>query len=334
MANYTTDVLEEISKPGIIDKTVQKLIIGNNPFYWSIAGKYKGETKTKKVPNFYEETNTGTGYFEFFVLLKENDNITWRSRTEGLTNTELDFGDRPKIPIRNLVGSVPLYDFDVDLNSANRDKIVTLTTMALEQAVGTAMNRMGIGTFAVGTEFGGKAMYGLRYWCPDTVTSGSVAGIDQATESNWRSYVKSAGSDSFATYAESYIETMLLETAYNDHFSDLLVMDKTSFGRLKKLIKAREQYITYNEEYRKAGFTALEYSGKAVIPDAACPAGSIFAIPTKDVSVATVKGCNFKIGPFIEPVDGQFKAAKFKARLNMVFKQRKPAGKIYGFTQA
>lgn len=334
MGNYTTDVLEEISRPGIIDKTVQKLIIANNPYFWSIAGKYKGDTKAKKVPNFYEETNTGTGYFEFFVLLKENDNITWRSRTEGLTNTELDFGDRPKIPIKNLVGSVPLYDFDVDLNNANRDRIVKLTTMALEQAVATAQNRMGIGVFSLGTEYGGKTIYGLRYWCPDTVTSGSVAGIDQATETNWRSYVKNAGSDSFATYAETYIDTMMLETSYNDHKSDLLVMDKTSFGRLKKLIKAREQYVRFDEEYRKAGFKALEYNGASVIPDAACPAGSIFAIPTKDTVIATVKGCNFQIGPFVEPVDGQFRAAKFKARLNQVMKQRKPAGKIYGFTTA
>jgi len=334
MGNYTTDILTEISRPGIIDKQVQKAIVGNNPLYWAIAGKYQGETKAKKVPAFVEETNVGTGYFEHFVLLKENANITWRSRTEGVATDEIDLGDRPKIPVRSLVGSIPLYDFDVDLNEANTDRIVKLVTAALEQAQGTAMNLMGTGMFSVGTEYASKVMWGLRYWNPDTVTSGSVAGIDQATETNWRSYVSNQSGNSFATYAEAAIETLILETAFNENFSDLLVTDKTSFGRLKALIKTREHYIQYDEEYRKAGFRALEYSGKCVIPDAACPAGSIFAIPTKLTKILVVKGCNFQIGPFVEPVGDQFKAAKFKARLNMLQQQRKPTGKIVNFTTA
>lgn len=338
MANYAgtgiSGILSEISKPGVISNQLQRAVLANNAFYYLVAGKteYKGQAQAKRVPNIMEETDTGTGYFESFILLKENDNITWRSREEGLSTGEIDLGDRSKIEIRSMVGTIPLYQYDVDLNNVNAKRIVKLLTGAIEQAKMTATNLMGAGLFSLGTEYANKTIDGLRYWLPDTVTSGSVAGIDQATETNWRSYSRDAGANSFATNAEAYIRTMITNTAFGGNFTDLLLMDTTNFARFQNIIGDQQRYGS--TELLKAGFIAMQYDGRSIVYDSSCTLGSIFALTTKKIRIAAVKGCNFVIGKWIEPVNEQYQAAKLKFRGNIVFLDRKPQGKIYGFTTA
>ena len=333
--NYNDTLLNEVSRPALFSSIAERAIVNNNPLFAMIAGKYDGEMSKKVKPAFQEETKCGSGYFENFIVLKSNGNIDWVSREQSLPTVELDLGDRPKVPVQNLVGTIPLYIRDTDLNSGDPDKLQDILKLALEQGKDTADNLMGVAAFALGTEKAGKIMWGLRYWLPDTVTSGSVAGIDQGVETVWRPYVKDATSASFATYGSSYIETMFLETAYNGNFTDLAVTDNTTFGYLKAIIIKNERYVKENEKLRTMGFPqSLEVSGRAFIADPNCTAGTIFALCTKKVKVLVVKGCSFTIGKFIEPVDGQFKAAKLTFRGNMAFLTRRPNGKIINFTTA
>jgi hypothetical protein len=339
MANYAgvgiSGILSEISKPGVISNQLQRAVLNNNAFYYLAAGKteYKGQQQAKRVPNIVEETDTGTGYFESFILLKENGNITWRSREEGVATDAIDLGDRSKIEIRSLVGTIPLYQYDIDLNNANNERIVKLLTGAIEQAKMTATNLMGAGLFSAGTEYANKTIDGLEYWLPDTVTSGSVAGIDQATNANWRSYSRDCSAVSFATNAEAYIRTMITGTAFGGNFTDLILMDATNFARLQALINDQQRYIKENI-LLKAGFIALEFDGRSVVYDSGCPLGNIYGITSKLVRIAAVKGCNFVIGKWIEPVNEQYQAAKLKFRGNIVFLDRKPQGKLYTFDTA
>lgn len=332
MANYTT-ILEQISKPGVIDNQLQRAVLSNNAALWLITGKpdFKGP-KTAK-PKFVEETDGGTGNFETFVLLEENDNITWRSRTEGLSVNELDLGDRTQVPIRSLVGAIPVYNYDADLNNVNKNRVVKLLTAVIEQAQMTASNLMGAGVFAAGTEYAGKTLYGFQYWLPNTVTSGSVAGIDQATKTNWRSYSKNAGTDSFATYWAEYLDVMLNSTTYGPNMIDLLLFGATNFGRLKKAMQAT-QYFVDQESLTKAGFRNVEFGGAACVLDGNQTTGVIHGLCSKVWELACVAGCNMRVGKFIEPVNEQYVAAKLTFRGNMVCKDRKPNGKIYGWTTA
>jgi len=339
MANYAgtgiSGILSEISKPGVISNQLQRAILNNNAFYYLVAGKteYKGQQQAKRVPNITEETDTGTGYFESFILLKENDNITWRSREEGLSVGEIDLGDRSKIEIRNMVGTIPLYQYDIDLNNVNSERIVKLLTSAIEQAKMTACNLMGTGLFSAGTEFANKTIDGLEYWLPDDTTAGSIAGIDQATETNWRSYSRDCSAISFATNAEAYMRTMITNTAFGGNFTDLFVMGATNFARLQAVISDQQRYVKENI-LLKAGFIALEFDGRSVVYDSSCPLGNIYGLTTKLIRVAAVKGCNFTIGKWIEPVNEQYQAAKLKFRGNIVFLDRKPQGKLYTFDTA
>lgn len=332
MANYTT-ILEQISKPGVIDSNLQRAVYGNNATLWAITGKPDFKGKRDAVPKFKEEEDAGTGYFETFILLEENDNITWRSRTEGLAVADIDLGDRTKVPVQSIVGTIPVYDYDLDLNNANRNRVVKLLTAVIEQAQATASNLLGAGVFADGTAFAAKTFYGMQYWLPNTVTSGSVAGIDPATKTNWRSYVKNAGTDSFATYATAYINALMDNCVYGREMIDLLIFNVQEFGRLKAILQTYQRFTT-NDEYTKAGFRNIEYGGATCILDGNETAGVIHGLCTDNWELAFVKGCNMRIGSFIEPVNEQYRAAKFTTRGNLVCKNRKPNGKIYSFGTA
>jgi len=331
MANYTT-ILEQISKPGVIDSNMQRAVYGNNALLWAMTGKpdYKG--RKDAIPKFVEEEDGGTGYFETFVLLEENANITWRSRTEGLGVAEIDLGDRTKVPVQSLVGTIPLYNYDLDLNNVNRNRVVKLLTAAIESAQATASNLLAAGVFAAGTEYAAKTFYGTQYWLPNTVTSGSVAGIDQATKTNWRSYVKNAGTGSFATYYADYLYQLLDNCVFGQNMIDLLVFYTTQFSRLKKALTANHERITSHEEYTKAGFRNVEFAGAVCIMDSHQTDGVIAGLCTKVWELAFIKGCNMRIGSWIEPVNEQYQAAKMTVRGNEICKDRKPNGKIYGFT--
>jgi len=330
MANYI-GTLNQLSKPGVIDTDIQKALLTNNALYWAMAGKPDFKGKAKAKPKIKEETMTGTGYFETYILLDENDNIGWVDASEGLDVETLTFGDRPKIPIQSLVGTIPLPTRDLDLNNANTERLVKLTTLAITQAQQTAVNKVSAGLFYVGTEYGAKGPYGLQYYLPNTVTSGSVAGISQADKANWRSYVKDAGANSFASYATEYIDVMLNECTYGGDSPDLLVFGKTNYGRFKKLLQLNQRYTDVSE-ITKAGFRNLEYAGAGCIMDGNQTTGVIHAIDTKYAELAFVKGCNFKISKWVEPTNEQYMSAKLTARLNMLFKSRKSSGKIKGFT--
>jgi hypothetical protein len=332
-----TAVLNEISRPGVIDAQIRKTLVANNAFYALIAGKAVPNVtgKPSVKPALIEQSASNNGYFENFVLLKENSNITWRSGTEGLTNTTIDLGDRPQIPVRNIVGTIPLYMIDTDLNSGAENKIVSLVKTATEQAIQTAENLMGAGAFALGSEFTSKTLWGLRYWCPDTVDSGTVAGIDTSAETNYRTASTNATGISFATNAENYISALQLSCTFGaNRTPDLLIMDNTSYSRFKAIFRARNFMLQKSERMTALGFEAISFDGMDVMADANCPAGSIFAITTDLNKLVTVKGCNFAIGDFVEPVDAQYRSAKMKFRGNMVMLDRKPNGKIYNFTTA
>jgi hypothetical protein len=332
MANYTT-ILEQISKPGVIDSNLQRAVYGNNALLWAITGKPDYKNKKDAIPKFQEEEDGGTGYFETFVLLEENANITWRSRTEGLSVTEIDLGDRTKVPVQSIVGTIPVYDYDLDLNNVNRNRVVKLLTAVIEQAQATASNLMAAGIYAAGTGYAGKEFYGAQYWLPNTVTSGSIAGIDQATKTNWRSYVKNGGTDSFATYAVNYISALIDNTVYGRDMADLLTFNVQEFSRLKAILQAYQR-VGDTEEYTKMGFRNLEYGGATCLLDGNETAGVIHAFCSSVWELAFIKGCNMKIGSFIEPVNEQYRAAKLTIRGNAVCKNRKPNGKIYSFGTA
>jgi hypothetical protein len=332
-----TAILNEISRPGVIDAQVRKTLVNNNALFAVVAGKpvpnVTGKPRVK--PAMMEETASNNGYFENFVLLKENTNITWRTGTEGLTNTDLDLGDRPQIPVRNIVGTIPLYMIDTDLNQGSENRIVSLTKTAIEQAIQTAENLMGAGVFALGTEYTAKTLWGLRYWCPDTVTSGTVAGIDTSVETRYRTYSKNAGTDSFASFAENYINLAQLSCTFGaNRTPDIVVMDNTSYSRFKAIFRARNFMLQKSERMTALGFEAISFDGMDIMADANCPAGSIFLLTSSLNKLVTVKGCNFSIGDFIEPVDAQYRSAKMKFRGNWIQLDRLPNGKIYGFTTA
>lgn len=331
-----TEVLNTVSRAGIIDSEIRKTLVNNNARYALMAGKQVADAATgtmKIVPKLVEETDTGTGYFENFILLDENGNITWRDGSEGLDTNAITLGDRARIPIQSMVGTIPINQMEMDLNEVNRDRIVKIMTAAIEQANQTAENLMGAGAFAAGTEYAAKTLWGTQYWLPNTVTSGSVAGIDQAVKSNYRSYSKNAGSDSFAIYAESYINVMQIGCTFGKNRTpEIVTMDGTNYSRFKQIFRSRGTILLPAPKLTKLGFEGIEFDGMSVMTDANCPTGVIYAETPSLMRLSVVKGCNFKIGSFIEPVNEQFVAAKIKFRGNIVYLDRKPHGKIYGFT--
>jgi hypothetical protein len=190
--------------------------------------------------------------------------------------------------------------------------------MQAEESMREGFNTM---FFADGTGNSGKDWNGLG----NIVESGnSVGGINSATAGNeyWRSYEENtAGALTLAQMATAYNTV----SVGNDH-PDLVLTTRALFEKYEALLQPQLRYT--DSKTADAGFQNLLFKAAPVVYDTAAPAGTMFFINSKYLSLVGHSGKWFQQTEFVRPENLDARYALIMCYGNLTCRNRKKQGKL------
>ena len=213
--------------------------------------------------------------------------------------------------------------------NAGKSKQIDLMKDLIEQAELSIENKVSEMFFGDGTGNSGKDMLGFEAIIAQDPTTGTLGGINGATQAFWRNTTNIAVG-SFATNGLREIETAIRATQRGTDKVDLISMDTTNFGRLSSVANGRAEFN--NPRLAELGFDGLKVQGIDTIFDANSPADRCYGLNTRWTKFYIHQDVNFVTGAFIEPANQDILVAKIKLYGQLATKRREANFVLSGFT--
>ena len=204
---------------------------------------------------------------------------------EGITAAEFEW--------KQYAASIAISGIEEAKNNGEQEIINLLEAkiMQAEESMREGFNQMFFGN---GTGNSGKNWNGLG----NLVSSvGTVGGINRATAGNefWRSYVNpNSGTLSLTNMATAYNTV----SVGNDH-PDMILTTQTLYQKYEALLQPQLRYT--DTKTADAGFQNLLFKAAPVVYDVHCPAGYMYVLNSKYLSLVGHSGKWFAQTDFVRP---------------------------------
>ena len=255
-------------------------------------------------PLIYGQNTTVASYSGY-------DTISLAAQT-GITAAEYDW--------KQYAASIAISGIEEAKNNGEQEIINLLEAkiMQAEESMREGFNAM---FFADGTGNSGKDWNGLG----NLIESGnSVGGINSATAGNeyWRSYEENtAGALTLAQMATAYNAV----SVGSDH-PDLILTTTALYEKYESLLQPQLRYT--DTKTADAGFQNLLFKAAPVVFDKAAPAGVVYFINSKYLTLVGHSGKWFQQTQFVRPENLDARYALIMCYGNLTCRNRKKQGKL------
>ena len=255
-------------------------------------------------PLIYGQNTTVASYSGY-------DSISLTAQT-GITAAEYDW--------KQYAASIAISGIEEAKNNGEQEIINLLEAkiMQAEESMREGFNDM---FYADGTGNNGKDWNGLGNIVEAT---GTVGNINRATVGNeyWRSYEENtAGALTLAQMATAYNTV----SVGNDH-PDMVLTTQTLFEKYEALLQPQLRYT--DAKTADAGFQNLLFKAAPVVFDASAPAGVMFFINSKYLTLVGHSGKWFQQTEFVRPEDLDARYALIMCYGNLTCRNAKKQGKL------
>ena len=147
------------------------------------------------------------------------------------------------------------------------EAIINLLDARIRNAERTMQNQTSTGIYSNGTANGGKQIGGLQLIVADSPTTGTVGGIDAATNTFWRNTSYDATTDggaaASATNIIGYMNTVFNRLVRGNDAPDLIVADYNYYNFYEASLQVNQRFT--NDTEAGAGFTNLVFKGNVPV---------------------------------------------------------------------
>jgi hypothetical protein len=171
-------------------------------------------------------------------------------------------------------------------------QIFDIAESRLRQATRSMATKLNGDIFLDGTGDGGKTIVGLASLVSTTPATGTVGGLDAATNPYWRNTaVTSAGS--FAANGVRGTAQDLIQTAFNNATDGMydtpncVLSSQDVFEYYNRTLLGVTRYLDSQSKVGDASFRSLEYNGIKWVWDRQCPSGRAFILNTNYLHFVT-----------------------------------------------
>jgi hypothetical protein len=230
----------------------------------------------------------------------------------GITAAEYDW--------KQYAASISISGIEEAKNNGEQEIINLLEAkiMQAEESMREGFNQM---FFSDGTGNSGKDWNGLGNIVE---ASGTVGGINRATSGNeyWRSYEENTATAlTLAQMATAYNTV----SVGNDH-PDMILTTQTLFEKYEALLVPQLRFT--DTKTADAGFQNLLYKAAPVAYDVHCPAGVMFFLNSKYLTLVGHSGKWFAQTQFVSPEDVDARYALILCYGNLTCRNAKKQGKL------
>lgn len=183
------------------------------------------------------------------------------------------------------------------LKNSGRERIMNLFEKRIENAEKTMMNQMAKAIYGDGTENSGKSISGLKLLVADAPATGTIGGIDRASNAWWRNQSKTATAAFTSETLRPAMNAMWLSLCRGTDRPDLIVTDDTMYSLFEESLTPLQRFS--DSKTADAGFTNLLYKQVPVVFDGGhggnCPKGHMYFLNTNYIYLRPHKDRQFKV---------------------------------------
>lgn len=202
-----------------------------------------------------------------------------------------------------VAGTVIISDQEEDENTGDAMifKLMKAKLDVLEESIKEKFSEY---LYAVG---GGSDPLGLASLIPDDPTTGTLGGINRATENQWRTsaYVFAGGLD--ATNIEEAFDDILLDLTLKSDKPDLILVGRNIYrlyrAACRDKIVMNLSDTSNGKRMMDLGFGGMSHQNIPLVYDEDCPVNKAYFINSKYLRLHILKGVNMKVKQLNSPWD-------------------------------
>ena len=236
------------------------------------------------------------------LITGRNPNVTSYSYYDELPVNQTNEFDTVRYGWARVAGSVIISDQEVDENQGETEifKILKGKMQVLEESIKEKFQ-----DYLYGAGLG-KDPNGLALLVPDDPTTGSLGGIDRATEPQWRTMAKDyAGSLTTSNIEEEFDDILLDMKQGKNEKPDLILCGRNIYKMYRKTILDKVSILadgTYSaKKMYDLGFDGVAFGGITMIYDEDCPADKAYFLNTTYLRMHVLKHVNMKVKELSAP---------------------------------
>lgn len=302
----TYDQLSAITQRKILPKLVDN-IFDSNPTLQRAKKKWYMKTDggtTITVPLNYAQISSAGSY----------------SGSDTLSTTDNDVFTAAEYQWKQYYANISITGRDEAINSGDSAKL-KLLTQKTKVAEKTLADILGTALYNAGTA--AKDIGGLRLIVS---TSSTVGGISQTTYSWWGAQVDS----STTTLSIAKMQSLDNLCTIGSDKPSVVMTTRTLYNSYYGSLQPAQRFE--DSESAKGGFSALFFNGKPVMVDSHVPANYMFFLNEDYLDLAYHPERDFKMEPFMKPVNQDVQTAKIYWMGNLVSSNNRMQGVMSALT--
>ncbi len=202
-----------------------------------------------------------------------------------------------------VVGTVIISDQEEDENKGDSAifKLMKAKVDVLEESFKEKFSEY---LYAAG---GGADPLGLASLIPTDPTTGSLGGINRATETQWRSSSYAFGGSLDATNIEEAFDDVLMDLTLKGDAPDLILVGRNIYRIYRAAARDKVMFALTDTSNGKRmydlGFKGVTHQGIPILYDEDCPVNYAYFINSKYLRLHILKGVNMRVKNLNSPWD-------------------------------
>jgi hypothetical protein len=236
------------------------------------------------------------------LIFGRNPNVTSYEYYDTLPIAQTNEFNTARYGWGRVAGSVIISEQEIDENrgAAEIFKILKGKMQALEESIKEKFQTY---LYGAGT---GKDPNGLALCIPDDPTTGTLGGINRATEPQWRTMAKDYnGSLTSANIEEEFDDILLDMKQGKNEKPDLILCGRNIYKMYRKAVRDKISILadgTYaGKKMYDLGFDGVSFGGITMIYDEDCPSDKAYFINSTYLKMHVLKHVNMKVKELAAP---------------------------------
>ena len=276
----------------MLDKSRRKLIMASIKSNALVAWSFASERV---------ETENGGANITNPLIIGRNPNVGSYQYYDPVPVNETDEFTTVGYGWSRVAGSLILSDQEADENTGEAAlfKLLKGKMDALEQSMQEKFSEY---LYGAGS---GTDPLGLAALIPDDPTTGTLGGLSQATETQWRTSAYQFSGALDPTNIEEAFDDVLLDLKLKEDKPDVMIVGRNLLRMYRQAVRDKVM-ITLNESSKgkgmyDLGFEGVTHNGIPMIYDEDCGVNRTYFINSKYLRTHILKGVNMKVKDLVAP---------------------------------
>jgi hypothetical protein len=195
---------------------------------------------------------------------QENSNVAWYSGYDPLSVAAQEGITAAQFSLKQLACALTVSGLE-KLQNSGKEQMIDLIASRARICEATMTNTLAASIYSAGTGYGGKELVGLGGMVVASPATGTVGGIDRASNTWWRNQATGSLGAQQTSTIQANMNTLYNSLVRGKDSPDLIVYGNALFGIFEASLQALQRFT--DSKMAQLGFTSYKFKGADVVLD-------------------------------------------------------------------